>query len=113
MRELKIDYGMGIYIFQTTYDNNGNLAIIAICDDGEPFGTITVNLHDLPKNLAYIDTPNMPGIDEVLVKNGIAKMVGMTTTSGFCEYTLFEFNVDDIPSYEEYEKYMEEYYAAT
>lgn len=102
-KEIKINYRdyMEIYLFKSSYSNNGNLAIVAICDDGEVFGMLTVNLCDLPKkNLAYLDTSNMPDIEEALVKNGIAKKIGKPRMSGFYEYELFEFiDVDNIPNY--------------
>lgn len=114
MKPLTITYdNEELQIYKTTYVNNNNLAIVAICDDGDTMDTITVNLFELPENMAYVDTENWSDIDKVLVESGIAKMIGLPAESGWCECTLFEFDIDNIPAYDEYKKYMEEKHAAT
>ena len=68
--------------------------------DGEPYGTLTVNLPNAItgeceiigiKNAAYIDTNNFPWADTFL-KRGIAVDTGFTKQSGFCEYPLYQFD---------------------
>ena len=71
------------------YTGNGNFALAAFCiEDGEftPYAAITVNLGlALPKGFAFVDEPNLPGISEFLINNGLAKPVGVTHSSGFHE----------------------------
>lgn len=68
--------------------------------DGEPYGTMTVNLSNMIsgecemigiKNAAYIDTNNFPWA-ETFLKRGIAVDTGFTKQSGFCEYPLYQFD---------------------
>lgn len=95
-----IEYnGNKLFIFKNTYISNGNLALTAIRNDGKPFGTITINLCDLPKNQAYLDTSNMPKIDEALVKSGICEKMA---TAKPHSRPVFVFKTDNIPDYSEY-----------
>ena len=68
--------------------------------DGEPYGTMTVNLPNQItgecemigiKNAAYIDTNNFPWANLFLEK-GFATDTGFTKRSGFCEYPLYQFD---------------------
>lgn len=95
-----IEYnGNKLFIFKSTYISNGNLALTAIHNDGKLFGTITINLCDLPKNQAYLNTSNMPKIDEALVKSGICEK--MATTKSHSR-PVFVFKTDNIPDYSKY-----------
>ena len=95
-----IEYnGNKLFIFKSAYISNSNLALMAVRDNGNPFGTITINLCDLPKNQAYLDTSNMPKIDEALVKSGICEK--MATTKPHSR-PVFMFKTDNIPDYSEY-----------
>lgn len=95
-----IEYnGNRFFIFKSAYISNSNLALMAVRDNGNLFGTITINLCDLPKNQAYLDTSNMPKIDEALVKSGICEK--MATTKPHSR-PVFMFKTDNIPDYSEY-----------
>lgn len=95
-----IEYnGNRFFIFKSAYISNSNLALMAVRDNGNLFGPITINLCDLPKNQAYLDTSNMPKIDEALVKSGICEK--MTTTKPHSR-PVFMFKTDNIPDYSEY-----------
>lgn len=91
--------GNRLFIFKSAYISNSNLALMAVRDNGNLFGTITINLCDLPKNQAYLDTSNMPKIDEALVKSGICEK--MATTKPHSR-PVFVFKTDNIPDYSEY-----------
>lgn len=87
-----------INLMRSTYLDNGNTAIIAETKEGEPFGVLTVNLDDeLPRNMAYIDTNNMPDALNFLIKNDLAEDTGKTGKSGFCTYPLVKLKLDKIP----------------
>lgn len=95
-----IEYnGNRFFIFKSAYISNSNLALMAVRDNGNLFGTITINLCDLPKNQAYLDTSNMPKIDEALVKSDICEK--MATTKPHSR-PVFMFKTDNIPDYSEY-----------
>ena len=81
-----------------SYLMNDHLAIELICDDYEPFATLTVNLPgSLPeKDLAYVDTNNCPWAEEFLKETGLAQPTGETARSGYCEYPLCKFDVERI-----------------
>lgn len=95
-----IEYnGNKLFIFKSAYISNSNLALMAV-RNGNPFGTLTINLCNLSeKNLAYLDTTNMPGIDEALVDAGIAEKM---TTAKPNSRPVFRFKTDNIPDYSEY-----------
>ena len=63
---------------------------------------LTINICNLPgTNQAYLDTTNMPKIDEALVDAGIAKKMAMAKPH--CR-PVFVFKTDNIPDYSEYIK---------
>ena len=76
---------------KTTYKNNGNIAVIAFEDDGEMYGTLTVNIDILMPGFATLDTNNFPNAEEVAKSLG-AVPTGQYLTSGFCRYPLYDFN---------------------
>lgn len=95
-----IEYnGNRFFIFKSAYISNNNLTLMAVRDNENLFGTITINLCDLPKNQAYLDTSNMPKIDEALVKSGICEKMA---TAKPHSRPVFMFKTDNIPDYSEY-----------
>lgn len=63
-----------------------------------PFAMLTVNLPcsvSLPENAQFIDTNNNPGAEKWLEHFGIAKSLGFTARSGYCEYPAYQFNFDE------------------
>ena len=87
-----------IKLMRSIYSDNNNTAIIAETEEGEPFGVLTVNLgEDLPKDMAYINTNNMPDALDFLIKNDLAEDTGKTGKSGFCTYPLVKLKLDKIP----------------
>lgn len=81
-----------VKIMRSNYCNNGNLAIMLICDDGEPFGNLTVNFSEnLPPNMAYVDTNNIDDAERFINEYNLGEFTGKTRESGFCIYPLYKF----------------------
>lgn len=96
-------YGDSVTLSRSTYRYNNSLAVLMFCEDGEPYGNVTVNITDgiADDELAYVDTNNIPWLEKFLEKNKIAKPTGIVGFSGFCTYPLYKFNVESIPMMEE------------
>ncbi len=78
------------------YTVNNRLAIELWTDEGEAFAHMTVNLPGAkcPEGCAYLDTNNLPGVEEFVRENDLAEMTGIFAQSGFCTYPLYRFNLD-------------------
>ena len=80
--------------FETdTYEDNNNLAIIAICEDGAPYCTVSVNIARLPHPYFCYDMNNNGGeLYRKLIKEGYmeeARVNGHSMMfSGFCIYPI-------------------------
>lgn len=86
-----------VEVLRSRYMNNESLAVVLICDTGEPFTTLSVNLNeDLKPNQAYLDTNNNPTAEAFIKENGLGKPTGSYGYSGYCSYPLYEFNIDKI-----------------
>ncbi len=85
------------------YAENGNLYVGMIChDDGypEPYSDLSVNLGlELPSNMAFIDTPNNPGIIGWLEANRLGRRTHITEQSGYCVYEVFKFDMTEMIKY--------------
>lgn len=69
-------------------------------DGPEPFAAMTVNFGErLPKNQAYLDTNNLPGIDAWVRKHRLGRPLGKERVSGFCTYPLYEFDLARVRQY--------------
>lgn len=78
---------------------NGNLAIMVNLEDGEPYGTLTVNICDLPENEAAIDTNNFPDAEEIINKYHLGENTGKTLQSGYCTYPVYAFDMKEVSKY--------------
>lgn len=81
------------------YADNKNLFLELIATDGEypePYGNITVNLGTVPDYCGYVDTNNMPEMENFIMENDLGDYCGISKQSGFCEYPLYVFNVDKL-----------------
>lgn len=80
-----------------TYKNNKRLAAQMIDEDGVPVARITVNIAaNLSKNkpnINFVDTNNLPNIEQFLKENKIAKPTGNYAASGYCVYPEYEFDL--------------------
>lgn len=100
----KTEYGTyEVQPVKTEY-GNGNLAIELVdLGDNELFTVLTVNLNEvLLPNQAYVDINNNPEAEQFIVENGLGKATGKTSTSGFCTYPLYEFDVNKLNKAEEF-----------
>ena len=79
---------------------------LAIYDYDKSIG-VCLDCHP-KKNRAYIDINNLPGIDELLIKHGIAKPTGNVRQSGFVSYPEFEFSTSFLRGISEdvYNRYL-------
>jgi hypothetical protein len=76
---------------KSTYRSNNATALLVKDGNGEVYSVLSVNLPEsFGSDLVYIDTNNNP---VELIKNaedaGLIQNMGMTATSGFCEYPLY------------------------
>lgn len=84
---------------------NGNLYVGMDYFDKEfgcmcPYGDITVNLIDLPKGHAAIDTNNMgTAVLDFLKKYKLAEPIGLEIPSGFCMFPVYKFNEMELRKY--------------
>ena len=98
--ELKTQFGTteNVTLTVNTYVDNNSLYVgMTTAEDGfpEPYGDVTVNLlSSVPPYCAFVDTNNMPELEDFLVKNGIAEFTGLMQKSGYCSYPLYQFNVE-------------------
>lgn len=82
----------------STYADSNSLYVgMTMMEDGfwEPYGNVTVNLSiPVPPYCAFVDTNNMPELEDFLVKNGLAKFTGLEQKSGYCSYPLYLFHAE-------------------
>ena len=98
--ELKTHFGTteNVTLTVNTYVDSNSLYVgMTTADDGfpEPYGDVTVNLLvPVPSYCAFVDTNNMPELEEFLVKNKIAEFTGIEQRSGYCSYPLYLFDAE-------------------
>lgn len=85
-----LDIVAGVLV--TNYvDNNGLALMMVDLEEEEIYGDITVNVGSVPEYSAYLDTNNMPEIEEFITENEIGFFTGLVKQSGFCTYPLYSF----------------------
>lgn len=100
--ELDTQFGSIVQVSLTvsTYMNNNSLYVgMTTMEDGfrEPYGNVTVNLpYPVPPYCAFVDTNNMPELEEFLVQNGIAEFTGLERQSGFVSFPLYLFHTEKL-----------------
>ncbi len=98
--ELETRFGTteNVTLTVNTYMDNKSLYVgMTTVEDGfpEPYGDVTVNLlGSVPPYCAFVDTNNMPELEDFLVKNGIAEFTGLEQKSGYCTYPLYLFDME-------------------
>lgn len=104
-KTFKLQTGWGktedVQLEMNNYVNNNGMFIGLICpsEEGgyEPYGDITVNLGvKAPDYCAYVDINNMPGLEKFIADNNLGEFTGLVQRSGFVEYPLYMFNVDEL-----------------
>ncbi len=86
------DYnGTKVYLQKEEYRNNGTLAVLMFKEDGDLYGSVTVNLnHPLQSDImAFLDENNLPGIGKWLTQRSLGIYMGVNARSGFCTYPLY------------------------
>lgn len=80
------------------YVNNGCMYIgLVTWEDGfpEPYGCVTVNLNEkAPDYCGYVDTNNMPELENFIKEHELGTFTGLIKQSGFCKYPLYMFDVE-------------------
>ena len=75
-----------VHLKKSTYSNNNSLALQAVCLDGEPFATLSVNLPEsknLPPNQCYFKHySENEGLLEQLLSQNLIKMTGHASHQG-------------------------------
>lgn len=88
-----------LFLVLDRYVDNNNIAVMIWDENEGPFADLTVNIAPLPEGYACIDTNNFrEGID-LIKKYNLGEPIGQTLRSGFCEYPVYKFNMDNIKKY--------------
>ena len=84
-------------------------------EETEQYAVLTVSFGEFisVKNSAYIDTNNCYFAQQIL-EQGVAQDTGLSKSSGFCQYPLWQFNEDFLreiggANYEEYVRQFDAY----
>lgn len=90
-----------VTLVQHSYENNGNLAVLMMSEDGSVYTIVSKNIDALDPPRFAVDENNNPGISKWLKQNGIAKDTRYTFQSGFVTYPIYELLVE-LPSLDDY-----------
>ena len=80
------------------YQNNDNLALSLVTEDGEPFSRLSVNIDSLPDGWCAIDTNNFPDSIGLIERYKLGERIG-EISSGFCTYPIYEINMEEVKKY--------------
>ena len=80
------------------YQNNDNLALSLVTEDGEPFSRLSVNIDSLPDGWCAIDTNNFPDNIGLIERYKLGERIG-EISSGFCTYPIYEINMEEVKKY--------------
>lgn len=87
-----------VFPVKSKYLNNKTLAVLLKDHNGYPFATLTVNIEGFDivasDTRAFVDVNNCPWAEEFIKDNNLGIPTGYTAVSGYCEYPLYEFNLD-------------------
>lgn len=103
-KTFKLETGWGktedVQLEINNYVNNNGMFIGLMCSlEGgyEPYSDITVNLGiKAPDYCAYVDINNMHELENYIKDNNLGEFTGLVQRSGFIEYPLYMFNVDEL-----------------
>lgn len=98
------------YIILNRYKADKALAIDLVSTDGEPITRLTVcasndySVVNVPDNVSFVDVNNNPSAMNFIEGYNLGKRVkikGKTViyVSGFCEYPLYKFNLNELRKY--------------
>lgn len=103
MQQTMLFNGCPIFLELHEYEKNGTLAILMVFDEGDVVITKNLSSPKQTKTRAYLDTNNVPGIEQFILDNGLGIKVG-SAESGWCTYPLYEINVESIKAKNREEK---------
>lgn len=74
--------------YRGKYEFGGGTALMAICDTGEPYATISVNFDEvkIPKDHIFLDMNNCKHLCQQMIDDGLLELTGLQRPSGFCIY---------------------------
>lgn len=80
------EYNLKFY--KTKYMNPENTAIIALTNNGETYGFVSVNLihRNISEDEIFMDMNNSSQLCNAMIKDGLLKPTGETVSSGYCVY---------------------------
>ena len=88
-----------VYLKKGEYWVDKTLAVSTVCENGEQWGMVTVNIGEKPLNerCAFVkDYSENSGMADFLIKNKIAKPTGRKFPSGFVTIPEFEFDLSKL-----------------
>lgn len=91
-----------IWLKEEHYASNGNLALQAYTDEGEPFAMISTNVEGAltkaeGKDHICLDNNNLPiSSFEEIVKAGVLTPTGRQACNGFCKYPIYKVDLTKI-----------------
>ena len=79
--DYKLKFYRGKYIF-------GSTALMAICNTGEPYATISVNFEEvkIPKDHIFLDMNNCKHLCEQMINDGLLELTGLQRPSEYWVY---------------------------
>lgn len=86
------------YILVQYYPNH-NIGLQLIDPKEGPYAVATVNIAELPKGYAALDTNNLPEIEDIMFIYGLGEPTGIYLTSGYCEYPVYKLDIKEISKY--------------
>jgi len=93
MKKIKIDEYENCYIVVSKYVANDNTAISLMSDTEGPIANLTVNIDDLPEDMAALDVNNCHFAEELFKKYDLGRPIGKIQ-SGYVTYPIYELNLD-------------------
>lgn len=98
---IKTSYGKTYKVMThvTAYSDNDSLAIQLLCDNYEPFATLTVNLDAsdyCAKDCAFVDTNNCPWAGDFIRDNQLGVPTHEVARSGYCMYPEYKFDLEKL-----------------
>ena len=77
-----------LLFYRSKYQYGLGTALFAVCSNGEPYESISVNLEGvkLPANQIFLDMNNAGDLCEQMEKDGLLERTGLEKQSGYCIY---------------------------
>lgn len=84
------------------YADRDRMYVGLVCEDGEPYDDLTVNLPDVPmaEAQACLNTNHLPYAVEFVEKYHLAVKSGLLVKSGFCTYPVYLFDLERLREFD-------------